>query len=231
MKRITAAALVAVALAVPAALAQRSGSSWVGGPTERGQSIVVPNPDPKDLMENVGSEIDGYGMCVDTAAETIARLLGQDQYRGFRDHFAAAEPGGNYPDGLKRQLAEWGRRKGFTPKYVQYYGPDPRPILALAQKTRRPAAVAYGYTPRYGGPAINHMVAVLRPGEPGSLSAVCDNNFPGLSRELAGRFEWMEFDELHRRMKIQANRFGRPVNGPCWVFVLLAPGLPPKPFE
>lgn len=231
MKKIATLAAVLALAAVPAALAQRPGSSWVGGTAERGESLSVPVRDAGMLLENVGSRVNGAGMCVDTSVETNARLLGLDEYRGFRDHYARTEPGGNTPTGLKRQLAEWGERKGFTPRYVQFYGKDPRPILALCEKNGVGCSVAYGYTPRYGGPAINHMVFCPKPGAPGKLAAVADNNTPGLSRDPSRRFEWMEFEELVRRMGTQAGRFGQAVSGPCWVVVLLEPGVPPAPWS
>src|SRR5262245_32981592 len=115
--RLSVAALFAALSTVfaSAALITAFGESWVGGPTERGETIPVRVP-IDDLFTNIGSRIDGAGMCVDTSIETQARYLGLDQYRGFRDYWASVEEGGNTSSGVDRQLKAWGKQKGFTPK-------------------------------------------------------------------------------------------------------------------
>jgi hypothetical protein len=204
------------------------GPSWVGGPTDHGETVAARCP-TSDLMTNVASKIDGGGMCVDTSIETQARYLGLDGYRGYRDYFAAREPGGNYPQGVDRQLKQYAQAKGLpAPKYVQYQGPDPRPILELATKTGRGCGIAYGYSPRYGGQAINHMVFCPHYGA--TEAAVADNNLiGGVKADEAHRYEWMAPAELVTRMKTQADRWGRPVPCDAWVFCWLEPPPPPAP--
>lgn len=204
------------------------GPSWVGGPEHKGERVAANCP-VEYMAANVGSKIDGAGMCVDTSVETQAKYLGLDDMRGFRDHFAAAEGGGNTPSGLVRQLKAWAARKGIQePKYLQYTGPDPVPLLDLCGKTGRGCAVAYGYSPRYGR-AINHMVFCPHPwGD--RFGAVADNNvFGGLAADESKRFEWMGRDELANRMKTQADRNGRAVRSDAWVFTFLEPPPPPSP--
>ncbi len=227
----TRAALLLL-VAGTAALAQLTGMSfgpsWVDGPESRGERVAL-RVDPADLFENIGSRVDGAGMCVDTSIETMARGLGMDQWRGYRDYFARTERGGNYPEGVDRQLAKYAKLKGLgEPRYVQYTGPDPIPVLELAEKTGRGCCIAYGYSPRYGE-AINHMVFCPHP-RGAKYAAITDNNiFGGLARDEAHRYEWMDRDELVHRMKTQAGSFGRAVPCDAWVFVWLEPPPPPSP--
>jgi len=205
------------------------GESWIGGYAERGETLCI-RPPVAELMENIGSRIDGGGMCVDTSVETDARVKGLDGYRGFRDYFAQTEEGGNTPSGLERQLAAWAQAKGLPPpEYVQYYGPDPGPILDACERTGRGCCVAYGYSPRYGQ-AINHMVYCPHPGKPGGFAAICDNNvFGGLTKDESRRYEWMARAEFETRLKTQADQWGRAVRSRAWVFAWLAPPPPPSP--
>jgi hypothetical protein len=204
------------------------GPSWVGGKTHDGETVAADCP-VAYISQNIGSKIDGAGMCVDTSVETQAKYLGLDEIRGFRDYWASAEGGGNTPTGLVRQLKSWATRKGIDePKYLQYTGPDPVALLDLCGRTERGCAIAYGYSPRYGR-AINHMVFCPHPRGP-KFGAVADNNvFGGLTPEEPKRYEWMGRDELVKRMKTQADRNGRAVNADAWVFTFLEPPPPPSP--
>lgn len=209
-------------------LEARFGPSWIDGPESKGETLAIRGP-AEDLFTNIGSHVDGLGMCVNTSIESQARWLGMDQWRGFRDWSAAAEGGGSYPTKVDRQIAAWARKKGLPPaRYIQYEGPDPGPVLALCAKTRRGCAIAYGYSPRYGE-AINHMVFCPQP-RGSRYSAVADNNvFGGLTRDEAKRYEWMSNDELVNRMKTAAGRFGQAVSSEAWVFCWTEPPPAPSP--
>lgn len=207
------------------------GPSWIGGTSDpKSGEPLSAKANAADLMENIGSKKDGAGMCVDTSIESNAIYLGMEEYRGFRDYFAQTEGGGNYPGGVDRQLKTWCKMKGLpAPKYVQYEGASPEQVLAIAAKTRRGCAIAYGYSPRYGQ-AINHMVFCPHYGD--KAAAIADNNvFGGLTRDEAKRYEWMEPRELVNRMSTQADRFGRATRSDCWVFVWLEPAPPRSPFN
>lgn len=215
--------------AASVAFGAQFGPSWVGGPTDHGETVAARCP-VADIMTNIGSKIDGGGMCVDTSIETNARYLGLDGYRGYRDYFAAREPGGNYPEGVDRQLKQYAQAKGLPePRYVQYEGPDPTAILELATKTKRGCTIAYGYSQRYGQ-AINHMVFCPHYGK--TEAAIADNNLiGGVQADEPHRYEWMAPAELVKRMKTQADRFGRATSSGAWVFVWLEPPPPPTPFN
>jgi hypothetical protein len=61
-------------------------------------------------------------------------------------------------------------------------------------------------------------------------AAVADNNvFGGLTRDEDHRFEWMDRAELVRRMKTEADQFGRPRSCEAWVFCWVEPPPAPSP--
>lgn len=167
----------------------------------------------KDHMPNIGSKVDGAGMCVMSSIEMAARFCGMDQYRGLRD-WCANEEGGGYPSKVDKQLAAFCKAKSLPqPQYVQYEGPEPGPILDAALSSGRMACITYGWSPRYGK-QIAHMVNLVKYG--GKYSVVLDNNFTGVNR-----YEWMDRDELLRRLS-----YPRKIG---WVFVWLAPPPPASP--
>ena len=188
----------------------------VNGRVFQGEEIGADYP-PQLHMRNIGSHIDGAGMCVTTSIEMSARFQGLDQITGLRD-WAANEPGGASPDKIDNQLPRFAKAKGIKlPDYLQYEGPNPEKILDLCQKTGRMASITYGYSPRYGG-QIAHMVCC--PSFSAKFGVVMDNNFiGGVDREHL--FEWMDRDEIVRRMKYPGST--------AWVFVWLAPAPPPIP--
>lgn len=231
---ILAAALLAVTVAHTRAEvrppAGAFGPSWVDGKASRGEEITADLP-LAEMFWNVGSKVDGAGMCVDTSVEQGARYQGLTPFRGFRDWCAAREPGGSYPSKLADQIRRYSQAKGITePAYLQYEGPDPGPVLELVDKTGRIACIAYGYSPRYGQ-AINHMVFSPKPAS-GQYAVVVDNNaIGGITGNESSRYEWMARDELVTRMKVQADRWGRAVPSNAWVFVWLEAPPPPAPWN
>ncbi|VTS03249.1 hypothetical protein [Tuwongella immobilis] len=187
-----------------------AGPSTVGGPTFQGESLTVDLP-VSEHIRNIGSRVDGAGMCVNSSLEMAARWAGMEDWRGFRD-WSAQWPGGSYPGKVDEQIAAYAKLKGLEPpRYVQYEGKDPAPILALADKTGRMASVTYGRSPRYGG-TIYHMVCCPKFGS--KSAAILDNNFPG-------NYEWMSPDEAVSRIK--------HATGQGWVHVWLTPPPPPPP--
>lgn len=191
------------------------GGSFVNSNVHNGEAVSCDYP-PEQHMTNTSSH--GLGMCVMTSIEMAALWAGLEQYRGLRNWCAAQEEGGGHPQKVDRQLAAYCKAKGLpAPRYLQYEGADPGPILDLCAKTSRMACITYGYSPRYGG-QISHMVCC--PHVSGSFGVVMDNNFiGGVDREHL--YEWMPRQELLRRM-------GYP-SGKAWVFVWTAPGPPPRP--
>lgn len=195
---------LAFLLLLPASL--NSQSSIVNGRSHQGEELTVDLPGPEH-MRNIGSYRDGLGMCVMSSIEMAARWAGLEEYRGLRD-WCAREGGGAFPEKVDRQLAAYAKAKGLpAPRYVQYQGPNPEPILELCRRTGRLACVTYGRSPRYRG-TISHMVCCPHFGP--RFAAILDNNFP-----CETSYEWMSPAEAIARMKYPGRN--------AWVFVWLAP--------
>ncbi len=198
-----------------------AGSSFVNSKSHDGEELAADLPGARHI-KNIGSKLDGAGMCVFSSAEMASDWQGMLAWRGFRDWCAAKYPGGGDPEKIVRLIKAYAAAKGLPmPQLVQYTGENPEPILELCEKTGRMACITYGYSPRYGA-YINHMVNCVHFGP--KFGTVLDNNFPG-----EDSYEWMEKGELVRRIKLGADRFGRAVKSPAWVFVWLNPAPPPAP--
>jgi hypothetical protein len=208
-------AFVLVAIPALAEYAPGRGNAWVAGRTYQGEVLDCDLPGTMHI-KNIGSRRDGAGMCVMSSIEMAALLQGLEKYKGLRD-WCAREAGGGYPGKVDKQLAEYCRSKNLPPpKYMQYEGPDPGPVIDAALKSGRMACITYGWGERYGQ-SIAHMICCVKCGT-GQYAAVLDNNFPG-----EATYEWMSRDELIRRVRLQDDR---PADG--WVFVWLE-GVPPPP--
>lgn len=210
--RIFASILALIALAFGSAVAQAPGdSSFVNGLSHEGHELTCDLPGDEHIR-NIGSKVDGAGMCVMSSIEMAARYQGLEELRGLRD-WCAKEPGGGYPSKVDRQLAAFFKAKGIKPiPYLQYEGRKPEALLEMIDKTGRMACITYGYSPRYGG-RIAHMVC--SPMYRGKYGVVLDNNFPG-----EAKYEWMSKAELVNRINS---------GGGGWVFVWLTPAPPPVP--
>ncbi len=203
------------------------GPSSIGGKTYQGEQITVDLPIEK-MITNIGSKVDGAGMCVMTSITQAGIYQRVPAVDGLRD-WAAKFPGGGYPEKVEQQIKQYFSEKRIPePGYLQYTGPDPEALLDLIDKTGRTACVAYGYSPRYGGP-INHMIYLAKAS--GRYGCVVDNNvFGGVKNDESSRYEWMTREELITRMKTQAR--GRvAVKSDAWVFVWLESPPPAVPFN
>jgi hypothetical protein len=204
------------------------GPSAVGGKEYQGEQITVDLPLER-MITNIGSKVDGAGMCVMTSIEQAGTYQGIRGIQGLRD-WCAKYPGGGYPEKVEQQIKQYYAEKKLPePGFLQYTGPDPEAVLDLIEKTGRAACVAYGYSPRYGGP-INHMIYLAKAG--GKYGCVVDNNLiGGIKNDETSRYEWMTREELIARMKTQSDRFRRPVKSDAWVFVWLEAPPPAVPFN
>jgi len=193
------------------------GASTIAGPAYQGDEVACDLP-PAEQMKNIGSKIDGAGMCVFTSFEQMARWHGLTDFVGFRDWCAANYPGGGYPQKLDKLVQAYCKAKGIAvPTYIQYEGPNPEEILQQCDKTARLACITYGYGPRYPG-TIAHMTNCPKFG---NAWAVClDNNFPETTENL-NTLEWMTPAELVTRIKHPS--------GAAWVVAMVAPSPPPVP--
>lgn len=192
-------------------------SSWIAGAVYDGVSITC-DLDDEQQMKNIGSRLDGAGMCVFTSIEHAARYQNLEQMRGWRDWCAQNYRGGGYPTKVDQLLKAWWAAKKIDPiPYLQYEGTAPEDLLNLCNKTNRMVCITYGYSPRYGRAGIAHMVnGVLYD----KYGVVLDNNFPGQKN-----YEWMLPNEFVKRMRAEPS--GRP--GPAWIFIWTTPGAPPPP--
>lgn len=193
-------------------------SSTVNGPSKDGEEVACDYP-AAEWMPNIGSRLDGAGMCVFTSVEMSARWQGLEQMRGFRDWCATNYRGGGYPSKLANLIGAWCKHKGIpVPAYVQYEGRSPEAFLDACSKTGRMSCITYGYSPRYRG-TIYHMTNCPHYGQ---RYGVCmDNNAIGGNGRNA-LHEWMTKEELVKRIKHPGNS--------AWVFAWLAPAppLPPR---
>jgi hypothetical protein len=189
-------------------------SSRINGRSLDGDELTCDLPASEHLA-NIGSRVDGRGMCVMTSIEMAARWHGLESMRGLRD-WCARQPGGAYPAKVDRQIRQFCAAQGVpVPPYAQYEGSHIEAILDRCDRTGRLACVTYGESPRYSG-TIAHMVCCVRFGS--RYGVALDNNFPGVDS-----YEWMSRAEMRRRIV-------HP-NGRGWVFVWLAPPPPPPPFN
>ena len=215
------AILALLACVSPLVVAHQTGTrieakSTVAGRSYSGEVLDCDLPETEQI-ENIGSKVDGYGMCVMSSIEMAARWHGMEQMRGLRD-WCANYPGGAYPEKVVQQIASFCRSKNIpVPAYLQYEGPDPGPVIEAANKSGRMACITYGYGPRYNSPYIPHMTAC--PKYSGNFAVCLDNNFPG-----ENRYEWMAKDELIRRVRHSPR--GQSAG---WVFVWLTSPPPPSP--
>jgi hypothetical protein len=192
-------------------------TSWIAPATYDGVSVTC-DLDDSQQMKNIGSKIDGAGMCVFTSIEHAARYQNLEAMRGFRDWAAQNFRGGGYPEKVDDLLTKWFKYKGIEPiPYVQYQGKTPEQLLDLANKTNRMVCMTYGYSPRYGRGYIAHMVNGILYEKYG---VVLDNNFPGEKN-----YEWMSPQEFVKRMRTDLK--GR--QGAAWIFIWATPGAPPPP--
>jgi len=168
-------------------------------------------PDPQ-WMKNIGSKVDGSGMCVFTSYEMMCRWAGLEEFRGFRDWCAGKYPGGGYPEKLDRLIQAYCKEKGIkTPTTIQYEGGSPELAQVALKQGLLPCVTLYR-SPRYGRGTIYHMVNCAHLDD--HNGAILDNNFQPL--------EWASRDETLNRVKL---------NGKLWAVVIVADPPPPFPWN
>src|SRR4051812_18534744 len=114
-------------LAVPSLSYAQLDKSWVNSVTDKGVSITCDLPESQQ-MKNIGSRVDGAGMCVMSSIEMAARYQNLEELRGLRD-WASQFRGGAYPQKVDQQLAQYFKLKNITPiPYMQYEGREPEAL-------------------------------------------------------------------------------------------------------
>lgn len=183
--------------------------SFAAGPDGTEPQIDFPD---EHWLKNIGSRLDGAGMCVFTSFEHSCRWAGLDEFRGFRDWCATHYRGGGYPEKLQRLLDAYCQAKGLTPpQVIQYEGSSAEILDAALRNGYLPCTTLYR-SPRYGRGTIYHMVNCAH--LDAARGAILDNNFRPL--------EWADRETTLGRMKLQ---------GKLWVVVVLAYGPPPFPYN
>lgn len=201
-----------VAAAQPGAGPGAALSCLMFGASPLGPDGAEPQIDFPDgeWMKNIGSRLDGAGMCVFTSFEHSARWAGLEEFRGFRDWCAQRYPGGGFPEKLQKLIDAYCKAKGITPPTViQYEGESTAVIEAALKQGLLPCNTLYS-SPRYGRGTIYHMTNIAHLDE--KSGAILDNNFKPL--------EWADRQTTVGRMKLR---------GKLWCVVLVAAGPPPFP--
>jgi hypothetical protein len=179
-----------------------------------GTKVQIDFPLERD-MRNIGSKVDGKGMCVMTSAERAADWSGLDELKGIRD-YAAKDPGGCYPEKFDSQVKRYCKAKGIDiPNYLFYLGRD-QTILELALRSGRMPAISYSGRDgvQYKGP-IAHVTNLVHFNN--GWAGVYDNNY-----------------DAHKRIWLPEKEFlarwadGRSLG---WAIVWLDPPPPPKLVE
>lgn len=180
-------------------------------PDEARVEVTCDLPVPQRI-KNIGSHVDGLGMCVMSSIEMAARWQGLEQLRGLRD-WCAQQPGGGYPSKVDRQIKDFCKAKGIeVPGYRQREKVTWAEVQEVV-RTGRIACVTYsGHDGvRYRQP-IAHMVCSVHV-DPQHV-AILDNNGIGENELL-----WMSPQEFDVRFR----------EGDGWLFYWLAPPPPPVP--
>lgn len=180
-----------------------------------GTEPMVDYPE-EQWIANIGSRVDGKGMCVFTSFEHMARWSGLESFRGFRDWCAKNYAGGGYPEKLANLVEAYAKAKRISvPKLYQYEGYSLE-VLENAMQTGRFAGCTLYHSKRYGG-LIFHAVNCASAGP--RYYAICDNNM--MNGDGRPPYEWFD----------GAKAFASAImlNGKYWCFVLERPGAPPPP--
>lgn len=189
------------------------GKISLGGGVSPDGKVEITTELPLDQrMRNIGSHVDGAGMCVSTSMTHQARWQNMREWVQFRD-WCAKFPGGGYPSKMEKQVKQFSAEKGLSvPAYIQYEGTDTA-ILKLALATGRMPSVTYSGRDgvRYRG-TIAHMVNLVHLDD--QWAAIMDNN--GKPEDLI----WMSPEEFKDRWTS---------GGGGWAFIWLTTPPPPPP--
>lgn len=172
-----------------------------------GTVAVVDLPASRHI-KNVGSNVDGVGLCVFTSIQHAADWQNIRVLDGFRE-WMRSKPGGGYPQKVDAMIAAFCKQKGVeVPPYVQHTGGDVA-FLELALRTGRMPGVTYAGRDDFYPMKIAHMVNLAY--LDAKHGCIIDNNRPG-------SWVWMSRDEFVTRWKDMQGG---------WAVVFLAPPPPP----
>ena len=163
-------------------------------------------------IPNIGSKVDGLGMCVMSSIEMSARWANLESLRGLRD-WAAKQPGGGWPGKVDKQLEAYFKEFNLpSTVYLQYEGKDLQMLRVILDGGRFPSVTYSGRDKVRYSSRIAHMVCLAHLDS--NFAAIWDNN--GNPGELL----WMTPKEF-------SDRWLDGSSG--WAFVWIAPPPPPVP--
>jgi len=120
LSRLTLCLAVSLAPLLAAPGAGFAQSSVVAGREYQGETLTVDLP-ANQHIKNIGSRIDGAGMCVFTSVEMAANWSGLAGWRGFCDWCAQHYPGGGYPQKLDSLIRAYAKARNLpVPRFLQY---------------------------------------------------------------------------------------------------------------
>lgn len=186
-----------------------------GGIAPDGHTEVAADLPVSERFPNIGSRVDGAGMCVMTSIEMAARWQLLDPLRGLRD-WCARQAGGGYPEKVERQLNSFQAERHTSYGFVQWVQPNDVAGLRAILASGRIACVTYaGHDSVHYRQSISHMVCCVAFTD--SWVCILDNNYVG-ERELV----WMAPSDFLPRWR---------EGGGGWAFYWTAPPPPPPPFN
>lgn len=196
-------------------------STLFGDASRTGPGGIEPQADyPREKgqwIENIGSKLDGAGMCVFSSFEMMCRYHGVESFRGFRDWCAAKYEGGGYPTKLEKLVADYCKAKGLKePGWWQFEGPLDAKTASMIRsymRSGRMACTTLYFDDRYGGQKIYHMVNLPHFDE--KAFAILDNNFNDA-------YQWSTLAQAPKKLAD---------NSRIWVVGLHEPGPPPVPYN
>jgi hypothetical protein len=185
----------------------------VGGATSPdGKTVVAVDLPVDQRIKNIGSKVDGSGMCVFSSIEMAMHWQNLESWRGWRDWCAAKYPGGGWPGNVDSHIADYTTAKNLPPLlYLQYQGGDLAVARAALASGRAVSTTYNGHDPHYSG-SVAHMTNLVAIND--QWAAILDNNFIGDNQLV-----WMTPAEYQTRAG----------GSKMWQVVLLNPGPPPAP--
>lgn len=167
-------------------------------------------------IRNIGSRLDGAGMCVFSSWEMMCRFAGLECFRGFRDWCAQNYRGGGYPTKLDALIRAWCQAKNlakadFDPDqdFWQYEGPSADAAIEALKSGRMVQSTLYR-SPRYRW-KVYHMV---------NLAHFDQHRFAVLDNNGNDHYDWGRAEQA-----LSWLTEGRRI----WLVGLRRPGPPPSP--